>query len=470
MEQSKMIDTLLLEEIEIEETDDDDEVEIEIEETDDDEEIEIEETDDDEEIEIEETDDEEEVEIKETDDEEEVEIKETDDEEEVEIKETDDEEEVEIKETEDDDEVEIEIEETDDDEEVEDSENQLKTYLELSSSNSSSLSKELKLLGDVVIKGEKFKRYEMAINNNIPVNFVVKYGDKIVNLKEELDVNKDIVFNYKKFMEMGIKVPPKDYLILYYLTNKDKDKKFLIENFNKINDIAGLEKFYEKNFNDYIDNFNLKYNFLLEKTKQDFKNFNNFYKKIENFKTLENFSDVVSSFSTDITTVEYSIKDSDYFFDTENMEIIFDNITLNNFFSYVRLDGKDSSKYKIFTGAEKKYENFIDFNETVKFENYKLYIYYEFTYQNKYLMDFIKIDFLESKCYVNYIEDTLDKIKEQLIKLIPQIIFVKEIEKNISGDFQLTIKNYNETKLYYLTLFSDIFSEFLFIKEDISLR
>ena len=36
---------------------------------------------------------------------------------------------------------------------------------------------------------------------------------------------------------------------------------------------------------------------------------------------------------------------------------------------------------------------------------------------------------------------------------------------NWSTYFEITFKNYDETKLYYLTLFDNIFSEFLFVRE-----
>jgi hypothetical protein len=416
-------------------------------------------------LEIEETSSEEEIEIKEESEEEEleIEIEETSSEEEEEV-EIEEEEEVEIEEEE---EVEIEIEETKDDDLKNEEDNN--TYLEYSG-DSSSLSKELKSLGEIVIKGEKFKRYELAVNDNVPVNFVVKNKDQIINLEKKFDKKENITFNYNKFLNMGIKLQAYNFLLLYYIVNKDKPTEVLIENFNKLNEIIGLEKFYEKNIVDYKYSFQQKYDFLLEKTKEDFKNFRNFYKKIENFETLENYDDVINTFSVDATQVEYNIKDGDYLFDIENMKIIFNDIETNNFFSYIRLDGKDNSSYKIFTGGEKKYENFLDLNDTVPFENYKMYIYYEFNLGAKYVMDYVKIDLLESKCRINFLGDTLELIKKKLVELIPGIQFLKETEKNIIGDFEIVINNYDETKLYYLTLFSDIFSEFIFIKEDISLR
>ena len=337
-------------------------------------------------------------------------------------------------------------------------------------SDTSSLSNELKLLGDVIFKGEKYNRYEIAIKDDVPYNFIVKSGDRIFNILNEIDSSKNIVENYNTILDMEIKVSPKDFIMLFYMKNKNKGKEFLIDNFNMLNEIANLEKFYIQNFDSYINNFEQRFNILMEKTRKDFDNFEKFYTKIENFKTNEKFNDVLNTFSIDTTTVEYDIKDGDYFFNKDNMEIIFNNIKCNGFFSYVRLDREKNSFYKIFTGGNKKYENFVDLNDTIIFEEYKMYLFYEFNISNKYVMDYVKIDLSKSNCFINYIEDTLKNIKNEMKILIPDLKFLEEKEKNISGDFEIIINNYNETKLYYLTLFSDIFSEFLYIKEDISLR
>ena len=417
-----------------------------------------------------------------------IEIEETSDEEEIEIEETSDEEggstsdegeeEIEIEETTDEEgEEEIEIEETTDEEgeegekdeeEKENLEYDLTSYSE--NSETSSLSSELKLLGDVIFKGEKYARYERAIKDKTPVNFIIKKGKEIINIVEEIDPNKNIIQNYNKFLEMGIKISPRDFIIVYYMKNKNRGKKFLIDNFNMINEIANLEKFYSQNFDDYVNNFSQRYKFLLDNTEKDFKNFEKFYKKIEEFKTYEKFDKVLGTFSIDTTTVEYNIKDGEYFFDRDNMQLIFNNLKCNSFFSYARLDGEKISSYKIFTGGNKKYENFVDLNETIEFEQYKLYLFYEFNISNKYIMDYVKIDINKSNCFINYIENTLPVIKDEMKQLIPKINFLEEKEKNISGDFEIIINNYDETKLYYLTLFSDVFSEFIYIKEDISLR
>ena len=208
----------------------------------------------------------------------------------------------------------------------------------------------------------------------------------------------------------------------------------------------------------------------MEKTKEDFEELKNFYSKIEKFKTTDKYEDILDTFSVDTTKSIFSIKDGSYFFDEENTRIVFDKIQSNSFFSYLRLDDKKESLYKIYTGGDKKYENFLEYNETIPFQKNKLYLYYEFTYKSRNVINYILINFDTSKCEINYYENTLDFILEKLKEIFPELEITEKQDTDLSGDFEITIDNFNEMKLYYLTIFSDIFSEFIFIREDSSLR
>ena len=343
------------------------------------------------------------------------------------------------------------------------------TEYDFSSSNSS-LSKELKLLGDIIFKGTKYRRYQRAAEEEIPFMFIIERNGNIINLLEKLNKEKDIVTNFNDFLDEDIKLNPYDFILLFYKVNKDKDKKYLVENFNKIHEVANLPKFYMENFEGDKTKLEERFDFFVEKTKEEFKKIENFYQNIENFKTEDKYEDVLKTFTVDNTNVEIEIRDGDYLFDKNNMKIIFDKIKANNFFSYIRLDDDKNSFYKIFTGGNKKYENFIEYNETVPFEKNRMYLFYEIKYQNRYIIDRVEINLSESKSTINFFEDTLGFIKDQMKILLPDIVFLKQEDKTISGDFQITIDDFDETKLYYLTLFSDVFSEFLFIREDSSVR
>ena len=85
-----------------------------------------------------------------------------------------------------------------------------------------------------------------------------------------------------------------------------------------------------------------RFDFFVERTKEEFKKIENFYQNIENFKTEDKYEDVLKTFTVDNTNVEIEIRDGDYLFDKNNMKIIFDKIKANNFFSYIRLDDDKS--------------------------------------------------------------------------------------------------------------------------------
>lgn len=338
------------------------------------------------------------------------------------------------------------------------------------SSTSSTLTEELKILGDDVFKGEKFKRYEEATKESIPATFVFIINNEVVNLIKLYNKSKNIIENYNMFIDKKIKLNPKDFILLFYIVNKDRSKKYLIENLNKIRELAEVEEYFIEAFDDYKSFFEKSIKFRLEKNKEDFEELKNFYSKIEKFKTTDKYNDILETFSVDTTKSIFSIKDGDYFFDKENTRIIFDKIEVNSFFSYARLDDEKESFYKIYTGGDKKYENFLEFNDTVSFEKNRLYLFYELNYRNRNVINYIMINFDTSKCEINYYENTLDFILNRLREIFPELEIIEKQDTDLSGDFEITIDNFSETKLYYLTLFSDIFSEFIFIREDSSVR
>ena len=395
----------------------------------------------------------------------------------IEIEDTTDEDiEIEIEEDTDEEEPEIIIETDTDEEEAaveEEYENSYDSYEVLSvseSSTSSTLTEELKKLGDDIFKGEKYRRYEESLKENIPSTFIIIIDNELINMKRLFNKSKGIVENYNFFIDKKIRIEPKDFILLFYIVNQNKSKKYLIENFNKLRELAGVEEYFLEGFEDYKNSFDQVIKFRLDKTADDFKMIKSFYKKIENFKTTDKYSEVIDTFTEDTKKSIFTVKDGDYIFDTENCKIIFDNIKVNPFFSYIRLDDSFESLYKIYTGGNKKYINFLDYNSSIPFENNKLYLYYELTIRNKSMVNHITIDFNRSKCEINYYGNTINDILNKIKELIPNIEFSEKEDTELSGDFEITIDNFNETKIYYLTIFDDIFKEFIYIREDSSLR
>ena len=338
------------------------------------------------------------------------------------------------------------------------------------SSTSSTLTEELKKLGDDIFKGEKYRRYEEAIKEKIPPTFILVNKGELVNMKKMFNKSKDIIQNYNFFIDMGIKIDPKEFILLFYIVNSEKSKKYLIENFNKIRDIAGLEEYFLEAFQDYKISFERIIKFRMEKLKEDIELMKKFYSKIESFKTTDKYNDVIDTFSEDTKKSIFTIKDDNYFLDIENTKIIFNKIKVNPFFSYIRLDDSEESFYKIYTGGNKKYINFLDYNTGIPFEKNKLYLYYELTIRNKSMVNHITIDFNTSKCEINYYGNTISEILNRMKDLIPGAEFSNKEDTELTGDFEITVDNFDESKIYYLTLFDTIFQEFIYIREDSSLR
>ena len=342
----------------------------------------------------------------------------------------------------------IEIEETTDEEDYEDYQDETVYDISVSEDSSSSLAEGLKKLGDNFFKGENYKRYEESLKKKIPVTFILMIDNELVNMVEMFQKTKDIITNYNYFLDRKIKISPQDFILLFYVVNKDRSKKYLIENFNKLHELAGVEEYYIESFDDYKKGFERIIEFRMEKTKEDFKLLKDFYEKIEGFKTTDNYEDILNTFSEDTTKSLFVIKDNGYDLDRENTRIIFNNLEANPFFSYIRLDDENKSLYKVFTGGDKKYENFIDYNSTLEFEKNKLYLFYEFTLRSRKMFYHLKIDFETSKCEINYHEKFLDVILEQLRKVMPGLEIVEKTDIDLSGDFEMTIDNFDETKFY----------------------
>ena len=188
------------------------------------------------------------------------------------------------------------------------------------------------------------------------------------------------------------------------------------------------------------------------------------YKKIDGLKSSQDINKVIDSFNEDATEVEILISDSDYQFDKENAKIAFNSLKVTEEFPFIKmvLDGK--LYYKIHTQLENS-ESYIEIEDSIEYEDNQIYIFYNISIYNKLYNDYIKIDLETSKMLLKYPSDGLSIMKEKIIFFYPNLKFIETEEKNMTGDFEITFKNYDETKLYYLTLFDNIFSEFLFVRE-----
>ena len=360
-----------------------------------------------------------------------------------------------------------------DDVEIIDDEDEL--YLdETTSSISSFLSESLKGDQESILKNERLGRLEVANKEEVPLKFITKLNGEFVNIINLLDPDKDIIQNSNILISNNIKLRDNyDMFYIFYRINKDKSKEYIVENFNNFGEKLNLKKYYLENFDSDIEKFESQNAFLMERTQLELKKYNDFYSKIENFKNTDSYESVIDSLTVSNTEAEYKVMDGKYDFDKENMKIIFNKLRATVFFTYIRMDlPKNKKYYKVHIESNKKIENFIDVEKKIEHSDYKIYLFYEVGRKNVsgIYSNYVIFDFLKSSCTINYFENTKDILKQKIKNILPDIIFYSEEEKNIEGDFRMTIKNYDETKFYYLTHFSDIFSEFFYIREVDSLR
>lgn len=355
----------------------------------------------------------------------------------------------------------IEIEESDDDGDlvvIEDSSTTEET-------SSSSFSSELRLIENIILKGEKYNIYQKAIQTRTPQEFIFKIDGDLISGKLKIANNLSIVENYDFFYTRGIKIQPINFVMLFYIANKEKKKEYLIENFNLFKNIANKkEPYFIESFRDYTSKFENKYEFLMDETKKNYKKFENFYQKIDSLKSSQDINKIINSFNEDSTEIDITVSDNNYPFDVENAKIIFNNFQVTEEFPFIRMNVKGEIIYKFYTQS-KNYETFIEENDIMEDEDNKIYIFYNISINNKFYNNKLVIDLNTSSMLLQYPSDGLNILKEKISLFYPSIIFSDYQEKNMTGDFEITFKDYNETKFYYLTLFDPIFSEFLFIRD-----
>ena len=246
-------------------------------------------------------------------------------------------------------------------------------------STSSVLSESLKGDQVSVLKNERLGKLQLSHDEKIPLKFIRKIEGVFVNILNLLDPSKNIIENSNILSSNNIKLRDNyDMLYLFYFLNRDKDNEYLVENFNIFVEKLGMKKYYLENFDSDIEKIETQYNFLMERTNIELKKYKEFYAKIENFKNTDSYDSIIDSISISNTEAEYYIKDGQYDFDKDNIKIIFNKLKATNFFTYIRMDLPAKNQlYKIHIESNKKIENFIEVNNSVEHQDYKIYLFYE---------------------------------------------------------------------------------------------
>ncbi len=236
-------------------------------------------------------------------------------------------------------------------------------YLSKAEPSSSSFSNELRLLENIILKGEKYNIYETALRTDTPEKFIFRIEGELVSVKIKIQNNKSIIENYDYFYSRGIKISPSDFIMLFYMANSNKDKEYLIENFNYFKDISGKkEPYFVEAFEDYVTKFKNYYEFLMKTTKKNFDDFEKFFGKVDKLKASQDINKIIDSFVEESTEIEINITDDNYPFDKENGKYIFNKLQVTKEFPFIKLITKGKTLYKIYTHDD-DLENYIEQNE-----------------------------------------------------------------------------------------------------------
>ena len=333
----------------------------------------------------------------------------------------------------------------------------------------SNLSEEIIKEKVIDIRTLKEKIYDKALRTKTPHNMIIQINDKLYSMIELQKNNKPIMENYNFFVQNEIRIDYDDFLLAFYYGNKNKGKEYLIDNFNIFREISKKEKYSINNFNSYKNGFKEKYKYYYSITLEKSKKYKRLMEKIKDLDTIDTVDNIMKSFKLLNSEVNYEFSISGMEMNPEKGKILFDNIFCNQFFPFIKYTGEENY-YKIYK-KDIKYEYYINLDKNLpKTKNTIYLLMNSYEYKNKFSNQFITIDLEKSTINIQYPEGYLNFIKDKIYELLPDLEYLKQNEKNIKGNFEILFPGYNDFKIYYMTLFDNIMSEFLFIREENSVR
>ena len=331
------------------------------------------------------------------------------------------------------------------------------------------ISEELKSKEEVLFKGDKFLIYQKAFNEKVPVQYIYNLDGKLKSLYQLLDDKLDISQNFKRVLEMEIKIAPKDFQIIYFNFLQDRPKEYIIRQLNTFRKVTEDSKYFIESFDIYKNQFLSEYRFNMDVTNTQYKNYVKLFQKIDDFPYTQDIGEIINSFSLDTTIEEFEVTDDGYPLTLGSGNIVFDQITCNIFFKFIRLDIKGESKWKVFT-INNNNEGFIDKNKEIEYQEGRIFLFYTVNVNGRDKISYVEINLETSTVEISYMENKLELIKNEVIKVLPELQFIKQLKKSVKGEFEMTFVGYQEFKFYYLTLFNEIFSQFFYIREIASVR
>jgi len=313
-------------------------------------------------------------------------------------------------------------------------------------------------------------KFELSSKKSTPVKFILtdKEG-KYFSLFEKLRNEEDIIPAFNKYnKEYNINI--QDFLLAYFLANKENKEEFIINNINILKNISNIE-LDEDNYESEKNKFLLKAEFLYKKTLTDYEKIKNFYKELSTLSYTTSPEKLASSLKLKETGIIIKVTDGDYDFNVDSGAIIFNNMQVSDNFPFIHYRDVEENFYKIHEDIDK--EELVRTNhliDTIRKDDIKKYEHYIFVSmkislvnKEKYIL--LEFDLKEETLKFKYPGNSLPAIKKKLPDLLPDIRLKKEKLLETKGSFELIFPNYNNTRLYFLTFFDKIITNFLYVKE-----
>ena len=315
--------------------------------------------------------------------------------------------------------------------------------------------------------GEILKdKYLYAISHKVPYKFVFDIQNKLGTIIDKLK-DKDLKVSYRLYGKV-YNISPNNFLLLYYISNKDMMPEEFIDQLNKLENLTSVHYEYIL-YDTYIKKFEQNYQKLLENDKLDFEKIKIYYDSFDNLNNSFNLSDSYNTLEFEKTFVTYIIKEENYTLDIDFGSLMFDSIKLNNDFIYVQYNSFDSNYYKV-KDNEENLDITINLFKEELIEPNKIYIIYNLNLIKKVIPTLLTLDLDKSTLDFIYPSNFKEKILKDLKIIFPSIEFIDENINYFNGKFNITIDNFSELKLYYLINTDPVISKVLFLNENCNIR
>ena len=328
------------------------------------------------------------------------------------------------------------------------------------------------IITDMKIGKKVIEKYDLAVKTETPIELIYENNEgNFFSIRDILKNNSNILEALRVLRE-DYNISLDDFVFAYYFSNISKNKKFLIEQLNKLKKITNQE-YVTDEWNEKRNRFNIVFKDRMEITEKKFKKIKKFYKEINDYKFSNTPEELNSNLILEKTKVEIMVKIDNYPMDVDSGAIIFDEIRLNKNFPYLQYNSFDKKYYKIYdkdininsiiTEKDLAFSNLEE--EELEKENC-IYILNKLELINKTFYILLIFDLENGKLIFEYPSNTSFKIYDDIKILIPNIIFKDEKTISIKGSFEMKIDNFKDLNLYYLTLFDEKISNFLYVNEN----